>query len=122
MERDEGRLDLAPLRPPAERVDRAVAGALARIRDRESRPVWDAAATELARWWVPALVAAALALVALRPEPPRALPLPGAGAGAAARLGPVIGVPVQVAQWASAPLPPPTSDMIGQLGLAMRAP
>lgn len=119
MERPDDRMDLSPLRPSPDRIDRVVVGAMATIRTRGQATLAEATARELARWCLPALVAAGLAWMALRPRPPQAPAAPVAQS--VARLGPAVGVPVQVARWASTGTPPPADVMAHELGIVMRA-
>ncbi len=121
MTRDDGPLDLSPLRPAPRRVQRLVGDTMAGLGPRwPVAALWEDAITDLARWWLPALLAAGIGLAVFWPG--RRVPAWPPPPHAAAQLGPVIGVPVAVSQWAAATTPPPTAVMLGQLGVSLGGP
>ena len=109
---DDGRLDLSPLKPDPERVDRAARAVLARVRGslegrkRLRASVWG----EFSVWERPLLAAAAVAallsiVVLLRAHPAR----PGEPM---ATLSEEAGVPAPLAHWVDSDEPPDPASVL----------
>ena len=109
---DDGRLDLTPLKPDPERVDRAADAVLARARgmlagrQRMQASVWH----EIPGWGRPLLATAALAallsvVVLLRVHPP-------APRGHVATLSEEAGVPTAFASWVDSGEPPDPATVL----------
>ena len=109
---DDGRLDLTPLKPDPEHVDRAADAILARTREtlagrkRMHASVW----REIPGWERPQLAAAALAAVLSIVALIRVHP--GVQGGHVATLSERAGVPAPVAPWVDSDQPPDMATLL----------
>ncbi|MGH7567305.1 MAG: hypothetical protein ACREK2_10790 [Gemmatimonadota bacterium] len=107
------RIDLSPLDPARDpdRVERIMGAVRAGIAGSGSIEPWTA---PLARAWIPALLAAAIAGL-LAVSAPRSLEQPAPTAGTADPLAISIGVPAPIARWAASEEPPSAAEVLAAM-------